>query len=262
MPQFNLSYPRQGQILVAEEDEVTSDSVLVSGRIPAKILSLFLAKSLKIKPKETISFMKKKIGERVEKGEIIAEKKGGLLGRGKIDVKSPKDGILLTLDGDSGEVTLGILNYDFELVSPGKGKITGIDGEKINIDFEGNELGLENSFGTVSFGDLIVLSKLNEEVNYAKMDYSFKDKIILGGDFGKLAVVKACAVGASGVLGINFLFDYQSEKETLLRPLDLEGNAGFSIGKINEESYMLLEKHCNEAVIISPGDKKICLLKP
>jgi len=99
---YSLTYPSPGRVLVQEGEAISPQTVLVQGKIPSKIIKISLSLEIGIKPSEIISCLVHKIGDEVEKGEILVCKKTGIFGKGKKEVKAPRDGIVLALDGESG----------------------------------------------------------------------------------------------------------------------------------------------------------------
>jgi len=99
---------------------------------------------------------------------------------------------------------LGILNFEYELISPGKGRVEKISSEAITCEFIGEEISALESFGTLSFGEVNIIREKEEELDFGQINHTLKDKVLVGDKWSKIAVIKANAVGASAVIGNQF----------------------------------------------------------
>ncbi len=67
--------PLKGQVLVQVGDEVEPDTIVARTELPGPITTVRVAERLGVEPKELAKFMLKKVGDKVQAGEVIAERK-------------------------------------------------------------------------------------------------------------------------------------------------------------------------------------------
>lgn len=260
MAKFLLNYPPFVSVKVLVGEVLSLGQVLATGVVPTKKNKINIASVLGIKPKDMLGYLKVKVGDKIGVNEIIAEKRAGFFKKRKV-VNNIKEGFLEAIEPDTGSLTFGVMLSEYELVSPGIGKVLKISDSNIEIDFIGQEIHVLEALGNISFGESYLLTNNASEVDFSLINFEQKDKILVGGLWTKLSVVKANAVGASGIISVNLNFDLQTEKENLLRPLDPEGNSGFSIVKVSKETFEVIEKHHGKQIILDPVRKILCLLK-
>jgi len=68
--------PIKGDVLVKEGEAVTPDQVVAQAMLPGVLQTLKLSEKLGIEPKDVASSINLKVGDPVEKGQVIAETKG------------------------------------------------------------------------------------------------------------------------------------------------------------------------------------------
>jgi hypothetical protein len=85
--------PIKGEVLVKVGDIVSPTDVVAKAELPGPLTPVRVADRLGIEPRSLPQVMKKRVGESVRKGEVLAEMKSffGLL---KSSVESPVDGVV------------------------------------------------------------------------------------------------------------------------------------------------------------------------
>mgnify|MGYP001562650709 FL=1 len=122
--------PMLGDVHVKKGDVVKAEQVVASTYLPGNVTPLNLANQLGCDPKEINDFLKKKTGDNVEKGEMIAETPG-ILGFFKTRINAPIGGLVETISTVTGQVIfreppipVEVLSYvdgEIEEVYPGEG---------------------------------------------------------------------------------------------------------------------------------------------
>jgi len=97
--------PMPGEVLVGKGDDVSSESVIARARIPGNLHTVRAAEMLRVEPGELGSYLVKRAGEAVTKGEVIAQTQG-LWGLFKAHVQAPISGVLEEISEVSGYVRL------------------------------------------------------------------------------------------------------------------------------------------------------------
>lgn len=87
--------PIPGEVLVTMGETVEPDQVIARALMPSAAWALSLASSLGVSPEEASRSVVKDLGDRVERGEVIAERRGGIGGRRTF--RSPAEGQITAL---------------------------------------------------------------------------------------------------------------------------------------------------------------------
>jgi hypothetical protein len=158
-----------------------------------------LAKDLGISSIEALRCLKKGLGDKIEKGEILAEKKK-IIGVSRIF--SPFSGTIARLEESTGR--LCILTQTQENIetikSPVDGKVTFCDNNKIVLETEKDAVVADKVSGSGIRGELFLIP--GEEISPDEVTNNLIKKIALGISFEKAALSKALALGASGIIGV------------------------------------------------------------
>ena len=194
--------PLPGKVIVSKGQKVKAEDVVAKADIPGNVHPVNVAGLLGVSPSELISFMIKKEGDSVKKGEVIAETKG-IFGLFKNKVISPCDGIIESISSITGQVIIRENPIPIELLAY-------IDGEIIDIiENEGVIVETVASFiqgifgiGGEAIGSLkLVVDSPEEELTPEKIPDDINGKILVGGSFvTKEAIEEAIKKGAKGIV--------------------------------------------------------------
>lgn len=194
--------PLPGKVIVSKGQRVKAEDVVAKADIPGNVHPVNVAGLLGVSPSELISFMIKKEGDKIKKGEIIAETKG-VFGLFKNKVVSPCDGIIESISSVTGQVIIRENPIPVEVLAY-------IDGEVIDIiENEGVVVETTASFIQGIFGvggEVIGILKLvvdspEEELTPEKIPDDINGKILVGGSFiTKEAIEEAKKKGAKGIV--------------------------------------------------------------
>jgi len=209
-----------------------------------------IAKFLGTPPNKTLKFLKKKPGDRVEKGELLAEKNGVLNGKKLISAFS---GTILRLEEDTGDLYIvtdeGEKQDEISIVSPVAGKVVFCDNTKIVIETDKNGIVSEKVSGENANGELFLIE--GDEIDSSKLTEKISGKIVLGKKFDKTAVYKTLAMGAVGIICQEIedadFNDYQEKKTK--NPLF----------KVSKENFEKLVKTNGKPVVLE-AEKKLIIL--
>ena len=83
-------------MLVKSGDQLTPDTIVASTNLPGNVQMLKVSNILNIDPKDVVEALQVKDGQKVKKGDIIAET-SGIFGMFKSSVESPVDGTIESL---------------------------------------------------------------------------------------------------------------------------------------------------------------------
>ena len=105
---IELKIPFSVHLLVKEDQLVDFKTPFFEFKTK-KDINISVAKKLSIKPDKIFRYLKKLVGETIEKGEIIAEKKTFLSSK---KIVSSHSGLIKEINHDLGEITLEINEKD------------------------------------------------------------------------------------------------------------------------------------------------------
>lgn len=193
-----------------------------------------VSKILSVSPKKVVSYLRKKLGQEINKGEILAKKEGVLK---SINILSPITGKIESVNFKDG--TLLIVSREIqELIerAPIDAIVEEVDGDKITLSFEGKVMEVEDGRGERAIGSTLVFNKHIDIPDFAS---EVVDKIIIARSFTNGALAKLNALGASGVMSLEFYDDF---------PVMV---------KLTKEQYLELSKTSLPSVIVLGKKKRI-----
>jgi len=194
--------PIPGDVLVREGEKVGFDTVVARTSVPGGVEIVKLVHLLGIDPDEVAIYMRKKVGDSVQKDEVIAEKKG-ILGMFRSVAKSPTMGVVQQVSELTGQVTISeppvplevkaYIPGQVEKVLPNEGVMVRIDGALIQGIFGiGGETHGIVAFAVNSPDEMLTIDKIRD-------DYS--GKVIVGGSLVRVdALRKAVSLGVKGIV--------------------------------------------------------------
>jgi hypothetical protein len=95
--------PIKGEVLVKERDRVEPETVVARAVLPGVLQTIKLAEKLGVEPRDVKEFFQLKPGERVEKGQVVAETKG-FFGMFKSTVSSDVSGEVESISDVTGHI--------------------------------------------------------------------------------------------------------------------------------------------------------------
>lgn len=199
--------PIPGDVLVEKGDIVDFDTVVARSMVPGDPYIVEATNLLGLEPDELPSSMVKKIGEKIEKDEIIAQYIT-FFGFIKRFVYSPIDGVIESISPISGRITLREHAKPIEVKAYIPGKVVETM-PKEGVVIETNATFIQGIFGIggEKHGRLEMIFDSPDEVLTAQMITSeHEGKIIVGGSFITLEAIKmAIEKKVSGIVvgGIN-----------------------------------------------------------
>lgn len=194
--------PLLGEVLVEQGKAVSPDVIVARTNIPGNPQTVNVANILGVEPEDIVDFMKKKEGDPVKKGDILAEYKS-FFGLFKHNVASPVDGVVEMVSTVTGQVTLreppipvqidAYLDGIVEEILPREGVIIKTEGAFIQGIF---------GVGGEAQGVLrVAVNGPDDILDENCLDSSDKGKIVVGGSLVTLgAIKKAEQVGAVGLV--------------------------------------------------------------
>ncbi len=194
--------PIKGDVLVNVGDTVTSDQVIARALLPGNLQTMKLAERLGIEPKEVPNVFQLKIGDPIEKGQLVAETKGFLFFKGST-VLAEYSGTVETISGVTGSVLIREASIPVDVKAYIEGKVADVlPGEGAIIETRGAMVQGIFGVGGERHGIIRVAVEGPDQVLHAdNIHASDAGKILVGGSgFSYDAIIKASEVGAAGII--------------------------------------------------------------
>lgn len=194
--------PIPGQILVKQGDTVGFDTIVARTSVPGGVEIIKLVYLLGIDPEEIGRYMRKKVGDNVQKDEIIAETKG-FLGMFGSTAKSPTAGVIQQVSELTGQVTVAEPPVPLEIKAYVPGKVESIlTNEGVVVRTHGALIQGIFGVGGETHGEIaFAVSSPDEMLTDNKILDSHAGKIVVGGSLVRAeALKKAISIGVKGIV--------------------------------------------------------------
>ena len=234
--------PLKGTVKSNIGDKVNPDDIVANTNLPGNVQMVNVANQLNIDAIDINKYMLKKIGEQVNKNDMISETEG-LFGFFKSSALSPVDGTIESVSEVTGQVVLRESPIPVEVDAYIEGEIDEvISGEGVVIKANGVFIQGIFGIGGESRGEILTIADdRNSEVTKEMISKDYKNKILIGGSFVSLDAYKKaieCEVAGIIVGGFNYY--------------DLEEVLGYTLGVAITGSENL-----NTSLILTEGYGKI-----
>lgn len=194
--------PLPGKVHVKVGDVVAATDVIASTELPGSVTTVNVAREMNCQPNEVPGYMIKRLGDRVEHNEIIAETKS-FWGLFHSFVKAPVPGLLETVSQITGQVLLRGKPTPVELEAYLDGKVIEVIGDEA-VTVEARCALLQGIFGLggETYGEIKMLAdKPEEPLAVERIDESCRGKVLVAGAFASLgALQQAIRMGAAAVV--------------------------------------------------------------
>lgn len=269
----------RGQLNISLGQEVAPDDIIGNCWVSSGFRILNLSQVLSVSPGEAKKYLKREIGQKIYKGELLAFKKQGFLG-GEKNIISPSDGILEYLNEQTGELRINFLPQKNDLPAAVYGVVEEIDIPRGDIVIRTQVSRIYGMFGTGKNreGTLNIICSRDELLGELKITAENSDQILVGGSLiYKEAISQAISSGVSGIItgGIN-AEDYKAMAGgRLIFPKKLENDIGVSVvicegfgtQSLGDDIYGILQKYNgkfvlldgNHAIINLPSFESSCM---
>ena len=216
----NRRLPIKGKITKQVGDILKPEDVVATTDLPGNVQMLKIANLLNIGPADVPDVMLVKEGDKVEKGQMIAETEG-LFGFFKSDVKSPIDGTVEAISDVTGQIVMREAPIPVEVDAYMSGTVKEIIPDE-GVIVEADAAFIQGIFGIggESRGTMeILVDNREQELTTDLLNESHKGKIVVGGSFVSLETYKkALSLKIAGIVvgGFNYY--------------DLEEILGYTLG--------------------------------
>ncbi len=194
--------PIKGEVLVKVGDIVIGEDVVARALLPGKVVPFNLANKLGVTPNLVNQYIKIKAGQKINKGDVIAESKG-LFGLFKTVVKSPITGEVENISSVTGQLLLREPRIPIDLKAFVDGKVTEIIPEE-GIKIQTKAAYIQGIFGIAgeTIGEIKVLAKSPSDiVKPEDLTTEHEGKIIVTGALAPYETIKkAIDIGIRAII--------------------------------------------------------------
>ena len=193
--------PLEGEVLVGVGDKVCADEVVAKADLPGNVQLVNIANLLSVPAGDVEEYTTKKIGESVEKDEILAATKG-IFGLFKSQARSPISGTVENISDVTGHVILREPPIPVEVRAYVDGSVTEVaDNEGITVETYGTYIQGIFGIGGETLGILeVVVSSPDAPLTPDLIQPQHRDKILVGGSIVSHDAIQAAI--RSGVRGL------------------------------------------------------------
>ncbi len=194
--------PIKGQVLVNVGDPVEPETVLARALLPGPLQTIKLAEKLGAEPQDVTSFLRVKVGDQIESGQMVAETKG-IFGKFKTAVLSDHTGILESLSEVTGNGLIREASIPVDIRAYVKGRVAEVmPGEGAIIETRGAMVQGIFGVGGETTGIIRVAVTSQSDLLEAKdIESTDAGKILVGGKGMTLeAIKKAQTLGVKGII--------------------------------------------------------------
>jgi hypothetical protein len=201
-----------GFVPLVKNNDFVKAGQIIAQKFFHKEYIINLNKEFSVPSEKARKYIRKKPGDSVQEGDMLAIKKN-FLGLSEEKIISKVAGIFSRYERDTGNliITVESETYFSDIVSPVDGTVTMCDNNKIVISTDKDVFeGRKGAGGTIS-GEIFVLEdafltaeKESEESEislYYALDSRAVGKIIVGKNFPKDLLIKSIGMGVIGVVG-------------------------------------------------------------
>lgn len=271
----------KGKLFVAPGQEVTPEEIIGSSQFSSGFRTLNLASSLGVQPDEVSKYIRKSLGSRIYKGELLAYRSERLFKKGKV-VTCPNDGILDFINSKTGDIKITMLPQNLDLPAGVYGIVEACDETRGQVVIRTQVSAVHGVFGSgrMREGILHILTRRSDLVKRTMISPQQDGYVLVDGSLiSKDSIMSAISNSVSGIItgGINAQ-DYEDiAGGRLVFPKKLENDIGvsivvcegFGLEPMGEDIYEILSKYedrfvqldGNKALINLPSYQSNCMIK-
>lgn len=194
--------PIKGEVLVQPGESVSHDSVVARAMLPGVLQTIKLAEKLGLEPKEAIGYFRLKVGDRVERGQLVAETKG-LFGLFRSTVSSDFTGTVEAISDVTGNVLVREPSIPIDVTAYLNGVVAEVmDGDGAIIETRGAMVqGIFGVGGERNGPIRVAVSDREELLESGAIQDSDAGAILIGGSGVTLdALKRASDIGVKGIV--------------------------------------------------------------
>ncbi len=194
--------PVAGEVLASVGERVTAKQPIARALLDGDITPIHVANGLGLNAVEVPSALLVQVGDRIEKGQVIARSKG-IFGFGKKEFAAPESGTIESISGTTGQLMVRGAALPVEVLAFVDGEVVAVhDGEGVTIQCDVALVQGIFGIGGEAFGDIrFAGTRASDTLEAASIHAAFKGAVLVGG--GRVtaeAVARAREVGVSAII--------------------------------------------------------------
>jgi ribosomal protein L27 len=251
---------QNNQTLVSVNDYVTPSDIIGEKKPSAGFHIVNVGLLLRVPSDKAANYIIRKEGERIYKGELIAEKKK-MLSSDAQHIFATVDGMIQQINKTTGQIMIKIIKKQ-EYVPAGLwGKVSKIDTGNIYIDAPVLQVNGKAGRGFEREGTIKILENRHEVIREYSIKEEHSGKIIVGGSLlTREAITRAVSLGVIGFItgGINYqdILLINQNSDIGLTIITMEGYGSI---QINENIYKELDQYNNFFAFIDGKEKTLSI---
>lgn len=197
--------------LVVKNNDLVSVGQVIAKKILKNEFVVDLARDFSMSPEKIRKSLRKKPGDEVKKGEVLAIKKG-FLGLSVEKILSRVEGKFLRFERESGKIVIGQdgEGVELDIVSPVEGRVVLCNNEKLVIESDKDSFKARKGFGGSVIAEVYILDgafenkekERDREISlYYALDSEAVNKIVVGKMFPRDLLIKSAGMGVAGIVG-------------------------------------------------------------
>ena len=198
----NRLLPIPGKVLVEKDKEVGALDIVAETQLPGRVYPMNIANRLGINPDEIKGFMLKQPGDKIKKGEVIAETRP-FIKWFKTTIESPVTGTIDSMSEITGQVLLRATPKVLALKAYIKGKVIDVQPDfGVTVESEGTFIQGIFGIGGETNGEIaLAVESPDDELLPENIKPAHKGKIIIGGRHAGIAAIKkAIEIGVNAII--------------------------------------------------------------
>ena len=199
---FERRLPLTGAVDVKVGDRVRFDQVVARTDLPGRVEMVNLASKLGVDPAELPAILKKKEGQPIEKGEILAYSKG-FFGFFRSPYPAPFSGTVESISMATGQVIMRTPPRPINITAYVDGVVEEVEeNQGVTIKTYGSLIQGIFGLGGETSGILeMAVTRPDQEIEPSVLGEQHKDKALVGGRHASVALVKRAAeLGVSALI--------------------------------------------------------------
>lgn len=259
-----------GKVNVVVGQEVSPGDVLGEGQTQVGFRTIHLTSELGIDPRQAALHLKRKLGQTIFQGELLAERKD-LFGFRKKLLISPVDGVVDFIDEEKGNLRLKLVPKPIKLISGVCGVIDAINERNSDIVIRTLATVVYGILGSgrEREGILKVVGSASDLIGTKQICEAMRGQIIVGGGLiFPEALQKAASCGVAGVVsgGIN-AGDFKAMAGEIIKSshrwsdvgLTIMVTEGFGSVIIGEDIFSILQRHNGKYAFLDGNNNRLIL---
>lgn len=194
--------PLKGRVMSSIGDQVNPEDVVAGTELPGIMQTVRAAETLGLEPQELEPYLRVKVGDRVQRGSVLAESKS-FFGLMKNEVKSPIEGTVELLSPVSGHIGIRYRPTPVEVKAYIQGQVVEIIPEE-GVVVEACGALIQGIFGVGGerLGEIVMLAQSPDEVmDESRITENLAGKVIVvGANITGAALTRASELGVAAIV--------------------------------------------------------------